>query len=222
MAIELICPKCSRRLRVGDSDAGKHARCPQCLHVFPIEDGGAAEGESTDPASTERWLMRGGDQAIYGPVNKTELDLWVSEGRLTAETKVRQEDDPNWHDAVSLYPHLSPTHASPSSNPYSDSAGSPNPYASPVITPRPRAHGLARPHRGATILVLGILGLMANSCACLIPGICAWYMGSEDLNAMRAGRMDPSGQGITMAGMVLGIIGTILHGMIYLFNLMGR
>jgi hypothetical protein len=38
-------------------------------------------------------------------------------------------------------------------------------------------------------------------------------MGQSDLSEMNAGRMDPSGRGITQAGMILGIIGTILGGL---------
>ena len=65
--------------------------------------------------------------------------------------------------------------------------------------------GLA-PHRGTTVLVLGILGLVV----CFICGIIAWSMGSGDLRAMKEGRMDRSGEGPTRAGMICGMIGTIL------------
>jgi hypothetical protein len=60
-------------------------------------------------------------------------------------------------------------------------------------------------HRGAMVLTLGILSLVA----CSPLGPVAWIMGNNDLAAMRAGRMDPSGQGITQAGQICGIIGTI-------------
>jgi hypothetical protein len=63
-----------------------------------------------------------------------------------------------------------------------------------------------RPHRGALILVLGILGLIV----CGPLGIAAWVMGSGDLKEMDAGTMDPSGRGITQAGKICGIIATIL------------
>ncbi len=62
-----------------------------------------------------------------------------------------------------------------------------------------------QPHRGSAILVLGILSLL--TCAPL--GIIAWVMGSRDLAAMRQGRMDRSGEGITQAGQILGIIGSV-------------
>ena len=63
-----------------------------------------------------------------------------------------------------------------------------------------------RPHRGTTILVLGILGLVV----CVICGIIAWVMGSADLKEMAAGRMDPTGRGLTQAGKICGMVSVIL------------
>lgn len=64
------------------------------------------------------------------------------------------------------------------------------------------------PHRGSVVLTLGILGIVL----CFILGIFAWVMGSGDLQKMRAGQMDPSGYGTTQAGMICGMIATILAG----------
>ena len=63
-----------------------------------------------------------------------------------------------------------------------------------------------QPHRGTMVLILGILSLVC----CGLLGPVAWIMGNGDLKAMKEGRMDPAGQGTTQAGMVCGIIGTIL------------
>jgi len=63
-----------------------------------------------------------------------------------------------------------------------------------------------QPHRGTLILVLGILGLVC----CFILGIIAWIMGNTDLREMDAGRMDPSGRGLTQAGKICGIISVVL------------
>ncbi len=63
-----------------------------------------------------------------------------------------------------------------------------------------------RPHRGVMILVFGILGLVC----CVIFGIVAWVMGNGDLREMNAGRMDPSGQSLTQAGKICGIISVAL------------
>lgn len=64
-----------------------------------------------------------------------------------------------------------------------------------------------RPHRGVLILVLGILGLVGCGIFTAIP---AWIMGSNDLKAMTAGTMDPSGRSSTNAGRICGMIATIL------------
>ena len=76
--------------------------------------------------------------------------------------------------------------------------------------PPPTAPGPVQnlqPHRGVMILVFGILGLVTS---CFIFGLVAWIMGNGDLRAMAEGRMDPSGQGLTKAGKICGIISVIL------------
>lgn len=62
------------------------------------------------------------------------------------------------------------------------------------------------PHRGTTVLVLGILGLVV----CQICGIIAWVMANQDIPKMEAGTMDPEGLGQTKAGKICGIISVVL------------
>jgi len=64
-----------------------------------------------------------------------------------------------------------------------------------------------RPHRAGVVLTLGILGIVC----CFICGIIAWVMGKNDLRDMAAGRMDPSGQGLTQAGKICGMVSVILQ-----------
>jgi len=73
---------------------------------------------------------------------------------------------------------------------------------SPPPPPRP-SH---QPHRGSLIIVLGIIALVV----CAPVGIAAWIMGNNDLREIRAGRMDPEGEGLTNAGRILGIVATVL------------
>ena len=68
------------------------------------------------------------------------------------------------------------------------------------------------PHRGAAVLTVGLLSLVLWFCAPVL-GPVAWLMGYADLKQMRAGQMDPSGEGMTQAGMVLGMVMTILAGL---------
>lgn len=63
-----------------------------------------------------------------------------------------------------------------------------------------------KPHRGGVVLALGILGLVV----CFICGIIAWVMGNNDLREMTAGTMDLSGQGLTQAGRICGIVSIII------------
>jgi len=67
-------------------------------------------------------------------------------------------------------------------------------------------HRHLRPHNGTTILVLGILSLVI----CGLLGPVAWIMGNNDLAAIRSGRMDPTGEGLTQAGRICGMISSIL------------
>ena len=65
-------------------------------------------------------------------------------------------------------------------------------------------------HRGGLILTMGIMSIVCN--LALVPGILAWVLGRADLKKMRAGYMDRSGEGITQAGMIIGIIMTVMGG----------
>jgi predicted Zn finger-like uncharacterized protein len=66
------------------------------------------------------------------------------------------------------------------------------------------------PHKGVIILILGIVGLVAFPILCPV----AWIMGNIDIKEIRAGRMDPEGESMTNIGRILGIVGTILHGLV--------
>jgi hypothetical protein len=61
-------------------------------------------------------------------------------------------------------------------------------------------------------MVLGILAVVPahGMMLSLILGPIAWILGNNDLKEIRAGRMDPEGEGMTQAGRVCGIIGTFL------------
>jgi len=56
------------------------------------------------------------------------------------------------------------------------------------------------------ILAFGIIGLVC----CIIFAILAWVMGNGDLKEMAAGRMDRTGEGMTKAGKIIGMVACIL------------
>jgi predicted outer membrane repeat protein len=64
------------------------------------------------------------------------------------------------------------------------------------------------PHRGGAILALGIIALVIP-CADIICAPIAWIMGNNDLREIRAGRMDQSGEGMTQAGRIIGIVASV-------------
>lgn len=77
--------------------------------------------------------------------------------------------------------------------------------------PQPvRPSGDPRAHRGRLILVLGILALLTGPIMGWGLGPIAWLLGSGDLNEMKAGRMDPAGEGLTRTGLICGMVATCL------------
>jgi hypothetical protein len=202
MPIALNCTGCGRPLRLPDSLAGKQAKCPQCRTVFAVP-GGRPTAAST--ARSERWHVHTAEGETFGPVTRHELDQWVSEGRLTADCQVLQEGDQEWRWASEVYPDLGSQRSEESTfaieTRRSDRPSVITPGSVTVVPDSARPRRL-HPHRGTLILVLGILSLVA----CGPLGLPAWIMGSADLKAMRAGRMDRSGESQTQVGMILGII----------------
>jgi hypothetical protein len=84
--------------------------------------------------------------------------------------------------------------------------------------------GQRLPHRGPAVLTLGVLALvgLVICVPSLILGPIAWVMGSNDLNLIRSGRMDRSGEGPTAAGQTCGIIATVLGGIGFVLVCLGR
>jgi hypothetical protein len=243
MPIELICKSCAQKLRVAESDAGKSARCPKCRAVFTVPAASESRWSSADetdfaslpdqystnfaaPSPDQyQWYLKADDGRSYGPVSKAVLDSWVAEGRVTEQSQLRQENNSQWQDASRIYPQL--RMAGPrlsTKNPFAgDSAGyQSNPYMSPGAAAGygPVGYGPTRymqPHRGGLVLALGLLGIFFCSVLC----IAAWIMGATDLREIRAGRMDQGGYGLTMAGMIIGIIGTALTALFVVVAVLG-
>ena len=143
----------------------------------------------------KQWYCMIGDER-YGPAAEEQLRQWLTEGRITAKDCVWCEGMAEWA-PISSFPELlgstGPAEAGLPPLPVNNVSG---------YTPG----GHLKPHRGTAVLVLGILGLVV----CIICGIIAWVMGKNDLREMDAGRMDPSGRGLTNAGKICGMISVIM------------
>lgn len=207
--MEIKCPGCEQLLRLNDADVGKQARCPKCQTVFSIPGEPLAGDEPGDSASSlpDSWFLKIDDGRIFGPVPKLELDQWMNEGRVVASSSLRREGESSWVAAASIYPSLRVSMSSgpASNNPYSDANAAYGAYSSPSATP---GRSFQEPHRGGMILGFGVVGLV---CCCFF-GLAAWIMGYGDLKKIDEGRMDPSGRGLTQAGMIIGIVGTLWGG----------
>ncbi|MFW6169026.1 MAG: GYF domain-containing protein [Planctomycetota bacterium] len=223
MPIETICEGCARRLRVPDEHAGKKARCPQCgtIYIVPAAAQHASwESNAAGPLDenverevegpVDRWQLRLPDGQLYGPVPKEQLDQWYAEGRIPPAATMLREGERQWHVASDIYPRLADAQ--------NRTEATRNPFAEKYQSTA--GHPVARrrlPHRGGMILVLALLGWFL----CPIFAPLAWSMGSGDLRSIRLGQMDPSGESLTQAGMVLGMIETILLAMLCVLVCLG-
>ena len=71
--------------------------------------------------------------------------------------------------------------------------------------------------RATTALVLGIVGIVC----CQLCGPFAWWMGKQEIAAIRAGTIPASNEGMAKAGMILGIVGTVLLGLSLIWMVFG-
>ena len=64
-----------------------------------------------------------------------------------------------------------------------------------------------RRHNAFMIMILALLSCFF---VFFILGLIAWVMAAADLRAMRAGKMDPEGMTLTMAGRTCAVVGTVM------------
>ena len=226
MPIESNCQGCGRLLRVADEHAGKLARCPHCQTIYTVPSAGAAPtfrpaspfAETTpyppaasapfpsfgsEPKPGGRWTLKTPDGLTFGPVPRAELDTWLAQGRITPQSQLQQEGTYQWVFAPQIYPQLGPV---PGHNPFADAAvpaPALNPYAPPASGGAYNWPGIGyrfrEQHRGGTILAMSIAGILF----CQFVSIAALIMAISDLQKMSKGTMDPSGRGLTIAGLVI-------------------
>jgi len=212
MSIEISCPGCGRKLQIDAADQGKQIRCPVCqqISVVPASTddeqaaGGDMAAETAQPATI--WHMRTPEGPIYGPVTWAQIDAWAGEGRIAADCELADSSSGPWRAATELIPELSGSQPAiahepaPPNYPY-DAAGA------------AETRGYVAPHRGGLLVFLGLLGFaFIGICPPFSPilGLITWVMASRDLAEMRAGLMDKSGEQLTQAGWVLGLVLSLL------------
>ncbi len=231
MPIELICQGCAKKLRMQESDAGKTARCPSCRTTFTVP---APTPSKELTAEQPRFYVRKHATAQSGPHTRAELDAMASRGELDASTEIKAVGDTNWLPATHFFPGLNTQAVSSTDSPFAQkqpqsdypesstpSPGQPaaeNPYASPAaVNVQPRRRFL-KPHRGGTILAMGVAGF----CVCWFLGVGAFFMGMKDLGEMSRGVMDPSGRVLTTIGMTFGGISTAINVLAFIIAIVGQ
>jgi len=223
MALELSCPACGRTLHVADEHAGKQIRCPAC-HQISIAPSKAENGATSSSAAATanggavtKWHLKTPEGPIYGPISWDQVVAWAAEGRIAADCQLGESREGPWRGAAELLDlkpvgRQQPAAANaPTTYPWTSLETGAAPYgasyaAGPIASPYAPVSGYVAPHRGGLVLVLGLLGCFT----CPFFSLVAWVMGSHDLREMRAGRMDRSGESPTMAGMILGMILSLL------------
>jgi|GEM_PF-335644 len=230
------CPSCSRKLRVPDDLLGKQVKCPTCSYTFQASAAAeSAPSSSATPPLTPRpatplnlELDAPGDAtqptqeypAPPGPAEeRNEEKVWSPTPDVPATPSSGPQPAKLSQEATQLVP-------CPGCDKLIDRDVARCPYCGAVPEDydedddRPweardfRGRRDAEPHRGALILTLGIISIVLVAISCgpigLPLGIAAWVMGQKDLRKMRENVMDDEGMGLTQAGWICGIIGTIL------------
>jgi len=131
----------------------------------------------------------GVDGKEYGPVSLEQLKQWVSEGRLTTQTRVQQVGAPDWKAATQI-PELAALPAARTGIP----AGMPAPL--PIRPAVGQQTSLA-----TTSLVLGILGFL--TCLTSIPAVICGHIA---LNRAKKFPDQYGGSGQAIAGLVTGYV----------------
>jgi predicted Zn finger-like uncharacterized protein len=189
MSEMIKCSQCNAPLRVPDHLLGKEVRCPSCQSTFTASAG-------ADPARS--------------PESEPDQLAQPDEAPVTPDLRVRERPQPNRREGRD-----------------DDFDDEDHPRR-----PRRRDHYLYG-DRGGMILAFGIVSTVFILFSCvaallcgIIPvgvvgvatGITAWILGRKDLAAIENGTRDPIGQGTTNAGMICGMIGTIVNGLIVLLQ----
>jgi hypothetical protein len=198
---ELVsCPGCERKLRLPDDLLGKEVKCPTCGTQFLAKVGEAApssEGEPSPPSpvmSMELPPREDPPPGVQPRPSQRSPERGDDEADVPSSRRRSREDDDDDDDRLRRRRRR---------DDYDDDDYGRRRYLTP--------------HRGSTILVLGILSL----CVCgIILGPIAFFMGNADIAAMDAGTMDPSGRGQTNAGRICGLIGGILHVVLLLVRIL--
>jgi len=224
------CPSCNGALRLPDELAGQRVRCPTCQTIFDAASRPGAPPPAPVPAAPEPERPLWKDLQLE--LDKGDPDTPQSAPAPEPPPAPAPARAPRLVGAVEVKP-------AGDDEPAASPPRRPEPPPGPEDRERPAEddedyprrspYGPRRrdtePHRGVLVLVLGIISLvfvLFSMCYGLgilvgLPlGVTAWILGTGDLRKIKNQQMDEEGLGMTQAGWICGIIGTILHSLVLL------
>jgi predicted Zn finger-like uncharacterized protein len=206
MPSQIECPSCARRLMVPDEHRGQDVRCPQCEHTFVAPSAVSAAPLLDVP------LKLALDEPARPPRPKPEPPPAPPPARRadpvpTARRRPRDDDEPRWETCACCGEDVR-------------RGARVCRVCGETLDGTGRTGGAfvrrdCEPHRGGTVQSLGI-GSIVSAFLYVFPvglplGIAAWVMARRDLKKMGDGVMDPAGMSSTRAGLVCGVVGTVLN-----------
>ncbi len=200
-SIDTLCSSCGKRLRVSAEHAGRKARCPHCQLVYtvPTQNMVSSAGYEISlpaPPTGETWQVKSPEGLIYGPVSKQELDGWRDAGRISHRSQLLPTGGGEWLWAAEIYPELALAERMTAISQAADATSTPAPSLHPDY-----GRGIA-PHRGPLVLAMAIVSIFT---VCPAPSLIGLFLGLYDLRLMKQEKMDPSGRGLTLAGIILSL-----------------
>lgn len=216
MTLVIDCPSCQRKLRVPDDLMGLKVKCPSCATMFtagenhtsaepaPLSPPPPSPASETEPAPTS------GPPPDEGPATAPPPGAVPDQPASAPAPQSDRRPCPSCGGSIPV----EATRCRYCGEAVDRDTGAVDerPWERPY---RPTIRRDSEPHRGTMVLVFGILSIVLGttwflSLVSLPMGIAAWVMGGRDLRKMRMNQMDPSGEGMTQAGWICGIIGTVI------------
>ena len=186
------CPSCQTRLTVETGDLGSDVQCPTCNTVFKATRPGATP-PVPPPAPPKK--------SRFEDAGRREKDEEDDDDR--PRKKRRNDDDDEEEDRPSKKRRDDDDDEEdrPSKKRRDDDDDD-----RPRNKKKRRRSG-GEPHRGTTILILGILAFVGCGIFTAIPAL---VMANADLKKMDDGSMDEEGRSLTNIGRVLGLVSIVL------------
>ncbi len=93
MAATSACPHCEKEFVYDPAMFGSDAECVECKTPFVIVP---------HPSSATGWYVKVGS-IEYGPIQRGEIEKWIHDKGMPADTQLRPTDSNTWMQAARLF-----------------------------------------------------------------------------------------------------------------------